>query len=269
MIGGRASEYLARKAVMQTAQANARKEKDLAATRVQAHQRRRMQAKQAEDARKAKEAKLKKQETDQRFADWATGANVEATVGLDETLSKQSGGLGKLSQAAPKPPAQKRTGGGFVRKKQSSSAKSKHCLFYRLLSATHPTFSTLALTSRHSPALFLFVSKSVQIPCCFWGCGTPCSSVPATTPISSSRLLVARAHTCLPRVRRLAARNLHHRTQRAHLHLITTFEPSGKGSRRLHRWLAGGRLQYVVVAADVEGTLSRSLICPVSTLSRL
>ena len=66
---------------------------------------------------KAKEAKLKKQETDQRFADWATGANVEATVGLDETLSKQSGGLGKLSQAAPKPPAQKRTGGGFVRKK--------------------------------------------------------------------------------------------------------------------------------------------------------
>ena len=117
VIGGRASEYLARKAVMQTAQANARKEKDLAATRVQAHQRRRMQAKQAEDARKAKEAKLKKQETDQRFADWATGANVEATVGLDETLSKQSGGLGKLSQAAPKPPAQKRTGGGFVRKK--------------------------------------------------------------------------------------------------------------------------------------------------------
>ena len=77
-----------------------------------------MQAKQAEDARKAKEAKLKKQETDQRFADWATGANVEATVGLDETLSKQSGGLGKLSrEAAPKPPAQKRTGGGFVRKK--------------------------------------------------------------------------------------------------------------------------------------------------------
>ena len=118
VIGGRASEYLARKAVMQTAQANARKEKDLAATRVQAHQRRRMQAKQAEDARKAKEAKLKKQETDQRFADWATGANVEATVGLDETLSKQSGGLGKLSrEAAPKPPAQKRTGGGFVRKK--------------------------------------------------------------------------------------------------------------------------------------------------------
>ena len=111
VIGGRASDYLARKALMsaQTQKANA--ERELAATKMQAHQRRRMHAKQAEDQRLAQQPKVKQEVA------WATGKNVEPGK-KSRAESLLAPPKGNVVTHKPTPPSKpKRTGGGFARKR--------------------------------------------------------------------------------------------------------------------------------------------------------
>ena len=97
VIGGRASEHLARRSLLQ-AQLSAKR--DEAATRMQAQQRRRLEQQRAMAARKSQPA---------REQTWSSGAREpEPKAPLLEP---------KVASMQPKPPAAKRVGGGYARKR--------------------------------------------------------------------------------------------------------------------------------------------------------
>ena len=102
VIGGRASDYLARKALMTAQQVKEDVERAAAATKMQAHQRRRLQAKQAEDKRLAALPQAPKDVV------WATGINAAP--------GKKSRSEELVAKPAP-PSKPKRTGGGFSRRR--------------------------------------------------------------------------------------------------------------------------------------------------------
>ena len=100
VIGDRACDYLARKALVSAQQQKQAAEREAAATRMQAHARRRMQSRTVDEKR-----------TEQQAVVWATAKSAEAE---DK----------KPKPRNPSPPkTNKRVGGGFSRKQSIASGK--------------------------------------------------------------------------------------------------------------------------------------------------
>ena len=117
VIGGRASQYIARRALAQTADARQRRDEESAATSVQAHQRRRMQQRQASKLRLQRESDERKKVA----VGFATDKKM-AAIHKAPTVSKGLVRQSEERQAAP--PTAQRTGGGFTRRHDTSGRQA-------------------------------------------------------------------------------------------------------------------------------------------------